>query len=223
MIAQMYLARCADKLDEPRARDAHWDAALDAAGGNPSKLVQAGEYAGKNGAAGVAEKAFRAALQAAPRSHEAYVALIRLYEAERDTSKLRETIAGMLAIWPEDNATRNSAAYLDALLDRDVPAALATARELVRTEPTSLPYRTTLALAELRSGNALAALDAYEHISLGQTVMQPGQRAVYAAVLWATSYNQEARAALASIPPEALLPEEQALVQPIPRAAERSK
>jgi hypothetical protein len=215
MVAQMYLARCADKLNDPQTRDARWNAAFDAAGGKPEKLVQLGQYAGKNGAAGVAEKSFRAALQAAPASREAYASLLNLLEARGETRQLRDTLATMLAIWPRDAAVRNDAAYFDALLDEKVPAALATARDLVRADPASLPHRVTLALSELRSSDDQGAMDAFRGIDPALAAMEPRQRAVYAATLWATSYNQQARETLGAIRLEDLLPEERLLVKPI--------
>jgi hypothetical protein len=215
MIEQMYLARCAEKLDEPRARDAHWDAAIDAAAGNGEKLSQLGQYAAKNGAMDVAAKALRAAVQAAPNFLPAQRALIHLYEAQGDTRKMQETVAEMLKLAPQDPSARNDAAYLDALLGERVPAALATARALVLADPASLPCRVTLALAELRMNNALAAYDAFTGINPGKAALQPRQIAVYAAMLWATSYNRQAHQAVSNLPLDQLLPEERALIKPI--------
>jgi hypothetical protein len=215
MIEQMYLARCADKLDEPRARDVHWDAAIDAAAGNAEKLLQLGQYAAKNGATGVAGKALRAAVQAAPASLPVQRALSNFYEAEGDTRKMQETIGDMLKIAPQDLEVRNEAAYLDALLGERIPEALATARALVRADPSSLPYRVTLALAELRSDNAMAAYDAFAGINAGRAALQPRQIAVYAAMLWAASYNVQAQQAVSTLPLDQLLPEERALIKPI--------
>jgi hypothetical protein len=218
MIEQMYLARCADKLDEPRARDVHWDAAIDAAAGNAEKLLQLGQYAAKNGAMDVAGKALRAAAQAAPTSLPVQRALVNLYEAQGDTRKMQETIGAMLRIAPQDPDVRNDAAYLDALLGERVPDALATARALVRADPSSLPDRVTLALAELRSDNALAAYDAFAGINPGKVALQPRQIAVYAATLWATSYNRQAYQTVRTLPLDELLPEERALIEPIQKA-----
>jgi thioredoxin-like negative regulator of GroEL len=215
MIEQMYLARCADKLGETRVRDARWDAALAAAGTNPEKLVQLGEYAGKNGSSDIADKALTAAVQAAPESREAHDVLIRLLETRDDTARLRKELATMLTHWPQDIAVRNDAAYFDALLGENVPTALETARQLVRADPASLPHRITLAMAELRTGNALAALDAFGGIDMTHLTLAARQRAVYAATLWATSYNDEARQQLKALQMELLLPEERVLVQPI--------
>ena len=111
---------------------------------------------------------------------------------------------------------RNDIAYFDALLNVDVPAARDTARQLVQAEPSSLPHRTTLALAELRLGNGLAAMDVFRGVKLPPpNAMQPRQQAVFAAALWKTSFDREAREVVRVIVPERLLPEERELIRPV--------
>ncbi len=215
MSQQIYLARCADKLGEPQVRDSRWQAALDEAAASPEKLMQLDRFAEMFGASAIAEKALRTAIQLAPELHQAYAALAQLLEAQGETEELRGVLASALKVWPQDPAVRNDAAYFDALLNENVPAALETARQLVRSEPLSLPHRITLALAQLRSGNALAALDACGNVHAIQEAMQPRQKAVYVAVLWALNYNHEAQAVLQTIALAQLLPEERALVSPI--------
>ena len=81
VIEQMYLARCAQQLGEPKVRDARWEAALDAAGTDPDKLLSLGTYAQKTGNVATALTAFRTAVQAAPESRPASEALLGALEA----------------------------------------------------------------------------------------------------------------------------------------------
>ncbi len=219
LVEQMYLARCAEKLGEPQAAEAYWDGALAAAGNNAEKLLRLGQYAQKNGELPVAGKAFQAAVQAVPESHEACAALAGYYDALGETRLLRDLLATMRAVWPKDAAVTNDAAYFDALLGENLNAARDAARALCKAEPASLPHRVTLALCELRLGNALGGLDAFNAVSLGRTVMLPRQRAVHAAVLWANSFPGQAREELRDVSPDRLLPEERALVAPITASA----
>lgn len=219
MTAQMYLARCAMQLNEPDVRDACWDAAFTAAKNDPAKLVTLGQYAAKNGASAVAGRALRAAVAAAPDAREANEAWFQWLDDAGQTRELHDALRAYAPRDPRNSAIRNDLAYLDALLDTDaasVRAARDTARELLRAEPGSLPHRVTLALAELREGNALGALDAFRGAVLPPPAdMQPRQRAVYAAVLWQTSYERQASEIKALIAPGQLLPEERELIQPI--------
>ena len=216
----MYLARCAAQLGEPAIRDACWNAALDAAGTDVAKLLIVGQYAEKNGALNIAVKAIPAAVTAAPDSREANEALFHLLESTGRTRDLRDALLAFAAHNPNDPALRNDVAYFNALLNVAVPAARDTARQLVQAEPASLPHRTTLALAELRLGNGLAALDAFRGITLPPlAAMQARQQAVYAATLWKTSYEHDAREVARNITTARLLPEEQELIRPLSETA----
>ena len=216
MLAEMFLARCADQLGEPEVRDARWRGALDAAGKDPAKLVALGQYAAKNGVTTTAGAAFEGAVRAAPDSRQAHEELVRFLDSAGDTRRLRAAVTELLARWPQDLAARNDSAYLDALLGDNLPAARNTARELVRAQPANLAFRTTLALGELRLHNGLAAVDALDRRAVGEaTTLQPRQAAVYAAVLWEASYLREATEALKNVPLTRLLPEERELIRPI--------
>lgn len=215
MLQQMYLARCAGQLGEPEASTLHWQSALAAAGTNVQKLLTVGRYAEKDDAGDIAESAFRAAVRTEPRSREGHVSLARLLEARGKTRALRDAVRAMALLWPQDHAVANDLAYFDGLLNENVKAARTVASALVAAEPASLPHRTTLALAELRLGDGLSALDAFRAVGALGAAAQPRSQAVYAAVLWQTSYEREARQAVKNIPLQRLLPEERALVQPI--------
>ena len=216
MIAQMYLGRCAAQLGEDKARDAAWETALAAAGADPAKLLAVGQYTAKNGALGLAERAARTALVAQPDAREAHELLFQVLQASGQTRSLREALIAYAALYPNERAVRNDIAYFDALLDVGVPAARRTAQGLVRADPASLPHHVTLALAELRLHNALAALDTLGGTTLlRSTALQPRQRAVYAAALWAASYEREAREMARSCALDQLLPEERDLVRPV--------
>ena len=215
MLAEMFLARCAGQLGEAQVRDARWQAALDAAGKDPAKLVALGQYAAKNGILNIAAKAFDAAVAAAPDARSAHEERVRFLESAGDTRRLRAAVADLSTRWPDDPAARNDSAYLDALVNENVPAARAVARELVRTQPANLAYRTTLALCELRLHNGLAALEAFSRRNLKEasSALLPRQTAVYAAVLWEASYSREAVEALKNLPLARLLPEERELIR----------
>lgn len=217
MVEQMYLARCATQLHQPESAELHWTAALRAAGANPDKLLSLGHYAQSGGALPTAEAAFRAAVKAAPDLHSAHEALLGVLAAEGRTREARDAVHAMLAIWPQEAAVRNDDAYLSLLLGENLAAARDVASELVRQEPGSLPHRITLALAELRLGHASTALEGLQQIDPKLFASQPRFLAVYAAVLWAADHHPEAQKAVENLPLDRLLPEERALVEPIPR------
>lgn len=215
MTEQMYLARCSQQQGQPKTRDLHWNAAVDAAGKSVEKLVAVGNYALRNGALGPAEVAFCRAVAEDPDSRPAYNALLELYQGESRTLALHDLLVAMATHWPADDAVRNDATYTGLLLGQDPAAGQVIARELVRKSPGSIPHRVTLALAELRLGHPLTALDVFRGIDMTISANQPRQLAVYAAALWETSHEPDARRVAAKIPADHLLPEEWALIQPI--------
>ncbi|HVY70756.1 MAG TPA: hypothetical protein VHH73_12570, partial [Verrucomicrobiae bacterium] len=144
----------------------------------------------------------------------AYAALIRLAEESRNTARLRDLIKEIAARYPEDREPVNDLAYLDLLLQTDLPQATQKARELVEKYPHVLAFRTTLALANLRNKEFTAARLAYSGVEVDWSLALPGWRAVYAAVLGANGLRDEARRVASAIPLDRLKVEERLLVQP---------
>ncbi len=220
MSAQMYLARCAAQLGEPAVRDACWEAALDAAGADAAKLLTVGQYAEKNGALDIAAKAIPAAVAAAPDSREANEALFRLLESTGRTRDLRDALLAFAAHDPDDRALRNDIAYFNALLNVDVPAARDTARQLVQAEPVQLAAPHDPRAGRVAAGQRAGGDGRVPGVKLPPpATMQPRQQAVYAAALWKTSYEREAREVVRAIVPERLLPEERELIRPVSETA----
>ena len=213
-LEQMYLARCLEQMGQTEGSALRWNAAVQAAGANVEKLLMVARYAQRNGASGPAETAFRAVLKTAPDSRPAQEGLLALLEAQGRTAAARDVLVGMLKVWPNDASVRNDAAYLSLLLGQDVTANRDVARELVRAEPNSLPHRVTLALAELRLGHALTALDAFGGAPPAVIATQGRYLAVYVAVLRAVgSYDAEVKAAMQALGSAPLLPEERELIK----------
>ncbi len=207
---QLYRARCLQELGETgRARIA-WRSALDGAGRNPALLQYIASYAERFRAVDAARFAYRQLTESPQSARSAYESLLRLTPRE-DTAETRDLLGEMARRWPQDLALTNDLAYLNALLAQELPACIHTARQLVRSAPSSLPHRTVLALAELRLGNPEAALQTYEGLAVDWQQAAPGSVVVYAAALRANGREHEARAhaSLASV--DHLRPEEQAL------------
>ena len=215
LVEEMYLARCAKQLRQPEGASTHWAAALRVAGTNPDKLLVLGRYALTDGELPTGEAAYRAAIKAVSNNRAAHEALLGLLETQGRTQEARVAIRDMLAVWPGDTAVRNDDAYLSALLGEDLPAARDAARDLVRLEPTSLPHRITLALAELRLGHDLTALETLRMVNAPAFAAQARFQAVYGAVLQRSGFGDEARQAVAALPRNRLLPEEAQLLESV--------
>lgn len=116
VVQHMYLARCNAQLGEKTAAENNWQRALEAAAGEPGKLITVGEYAEKNGIADVAQSAFDNAAQQSPKLRLAQQGRLRLAQRSGDTKKIHAVLADMLKIWPNDAAVENDEGYTRLLL-----------------------------------------------------------------------------------------------------------
>ena len=96
-----------------------------------------------------------------------------------------------------------------------VDAIVKLAEKMVRDEPASLPHRTLLALALLKQNRAQDALAVYANLKVPSNAVSASAVAVHASVLAATGREDEARAEIAKVPSNRLLPEEAMMVLPL--------
>ena len=97
----------------------------------------------------------------------------------------------------------------------EVDAIVKLAEKLVRDEPASLPHRTLLALALLKQNRAQDALAVYANLKVPSNAVSASAVAVHASVLASTGRKDEARAEIAKVPSNRLLPEEAMMVLPL--------
>ena len=116
VVQHMYLARCNAQLGEKAAAENNWQRALEAAAGDPGKLITVGEYAEKNGIVDVAQSAFDNAAQQSPKLRVAQQGRLRLAQRSGDTKRIHAVLAEMLKIWPNDAAVQNDEGYTRLLL-----------------------------------------------------------------------------------------------------------
>lgn len=228
VIQKMYLARTNAQLGEKAASENNWQRALEAAHGDPQKLLMLASYAEKNAALDIAGAAYNEAAAEAPKLRAAHQGRLRLAQATRDTKKIHDVLAEMLVTWPNDPAVQNDEAYTRLLLlMQDQSEAGSTKEEagkieelaakLVEREPASLPHRSLLALARLRLGKYSDAMDTYSNIQVARNALTPSALAVHAAVLAANGKAEDAANEASSVDPNTLLPEEARLVETLKR------
>ncbi len=223
VIERMYLARCYAQLGQEVASQNNWERALELASGDPGKLMTLAEYAEKNGAQKIAERACDTALASAPKLRAALQMKLRLAQSERDTKKIHTVLAEMLKTRPNDIAIQNDEAYTRLLLagagnaemlkSETLKSLEALAEDLIKREPASLPHRTLLALARLRQGQGAKAFEVYSALRIPPNAATPSAVAVHAAVLAASGRDEDAKTEAGAVNWEQLLPEEQALIE----------
>ncbi|MDQ3546223.1 MAG: hypothetical protein M3429_06865 [Verrucomicrobiota bacterium] len=116
VIEYMYLARCNQQLGEITAGENNWRRALEAAAGDPQKLLTLADYAEKNGAIATAGTAYHTIARENPGVRAAQQGRLRLAQQKRDTRLIHAILAEMLKQWPNDTAVQNDEAYTRLLL-----------------------------------------------------------------------------------------------------------
>ena len=118
--------------------------------------------------------------------------------------------------FPAQFAARNNHAYLKLLLGQDIEDTARKVEELASEGPPVPSFRTTLALARLRSGKPKEALQAIMLEDQLPAIYQgDGDKAVCAAVLWANGKKDVVLELAKSIKRENLLLQEAALLDPV--------
>lgn len=219
VIEHMYLARAFAQQGQTAGAENNWGRALQAAAGDLQKLLQLADYAEKNGAFEVAKSAYDAAVSVSPRSRIAQQGRLRVSYALRDTQSINNILQDLVKIWPNDPAVQNDAAYARLLLTPDDPSnredigkIVQLAQKLVEQNPTSLPHRTLLAMALLRSNRPAEALAVYKDINIPKSALTTSSVVVHAAVLAANGRAEDAKVEFSHLPEDKLLPEERALI-----------
>jgi predicted Zn-dependent protease len=212
-LATLFRARAAREMGDLREADLLWNRALSEATSRPGLLWYMARYAERLGDTARAAQVYETLTRTQADPRQAWLSLVRLHEAAGDTPALIRTLTAMAAHYPSDEAIRNDLAYLNLLTNNDVETAAADALARVAAQPQIMAYRITAAMALLRTGRAPEALRILEESGIPDwTRLQPGWRAVRAAVLGATGDHAAARQAARSIPTARLKPEERALI-----------
>ncbi len=213
-LVELYRARISAELKKDAACQMHWDQSLALASRNADAVRYVADYAEKLGDLNHAAAGYQMLTKDPGTARAAFDALIRVHEKMGDTAGLRDLMRTISDAYPRDDAPQNDLAYLNLLLRSDVDAARRTAERLVKEHPQQLAYRTTLALALLRTNEGESAKKAYEGITFAWADALPAWQAVYIASIGANRENDEARNLAATVPTGRLKPEELQMIRP---------
>ncbi len=140
-----------------------------------------------------------------------HLGLIRAASAGMRLDELEKTLSAFSRDFPALPDVENDLTYVRLLNGSELDQAQETAARLVRLRPELLAYRTTAALAALKTGNPEAALQVYAGWQTDWATAPDRFKVVHAAVLAAAGRSEEAAAARAMIRSEGLRPEERKL------------
>ena len=212
-IRNLYEVRTALALGRETESRQHWaDVTKAMRQADPKTVLYVAQYAEQLGMRDEAAKAYRQLTGIAGAERAGYLGLLLLAEQSGDTRKLRDQMKEFAGRFPDEFEPQNDLAYLDLLLNENVATSLERAAQFVKRFPDMLAYRTTLALAHLRTGDTAAARKVYGDIDTNWNAAKPGWHAVHAAVLAASGEQALASTHAARINLDRLKAEERALI-----------
>ncbi|MEZ5275603.1 MAG: hypothetical protein R3F07_04400 [Opitutaceae bacterium] len=127
----------------------------------------------------------------------------------------RQIAEQIVARYPDDASQRNNLAYLDLLLDRNVDEARRVSESLVESNPEIAGFRTTLALALLKSGDAQRAWSVLEADSIDWQKQDAPSRIIVALVAQEVGRSAAAQDYLVGVNPDEVLQAERELLEKI--------
>jgi len=219
LVQQMYLAAATAQLGQDAASANAWDRALTAAHEDAAKCLQLATYADRLGALEVAAKASQRAIELAPRTRPAWNLLLKVAESRRDSTAAVAALEGVVRHWPEDSVAAKDLAFLRLLRGDtqgdEIKVAAHLAETSLLTQSNNWQDKTMLALARLRLDRPAEAMAAFGIQPADASTLDsapPGARAIWAAVLAANGWQEDAAAQAAALSGTLLWPEERALI-----------
>jgi len=213
LLVTIFRARAVREQGDTERANVLWNRAVLESASRPEILWYMASYAEKLRASDLAISAYRQLIRNTDTEKPAYASLITLQQKQGDTRSLRDTLQEMRERFPHDEVVQNDLAYLNLLLGENLSSSRQTARNLIARNPSIMAYRVTAALAALRDYQAEEAYTYYASARLKDIrVLQPSWQAIYAAILGARGKTSEARQIVKTLNPQALLPEERALI-----------
>jgi hypothetical protein len=212
-VIESFRARTALERDANLDAEVHWNHAISLAGSDPYKLRFVANFAEQTRANAAALKAYEQLARFPEHADFAYHGRQRVSQRSGDTAAQRAAMSKISAHAPEDPNAADQLAYLNLLLGEDVDQNFAVAKKLAEQYPNRLSYRVTTALGYLRQHDPASALAQFKGpVSIDWKRTLPAWRAVYAAALFASDRNDEARDIIATISRDRLNPEERELI-----------
>ena len=212
-VIESFRARTALERNANLDAEVHWNHAISLAGSDPYKLRFVANFAEQSRATAAALKAYEHLARFPEHADFAYRGTQRVSQRSGDTAAQRAAMSKISARAPEDPNAADQLAYLNLLLGEDVDQNFSVAKKLAEQYPNRLSYRVTTALGYLRQHDPASALAQFKGpVSIDWKRTLPAWRAVYAAALFASDRDDEARNIIASIPRDRLNPQERELI-----------
>jgi thioredoxin-like negative regulator of GroEL len=191
--------------------DADWQNAVQAAGNRLKPLVTLSRLAATWHWNNRREDILWQIIQLYPGEHWVLQALDQMYTSQGNTRGLQKVYTTLVDFDANDVAAKNNLAYLDLLLNVQVPDATQMARETYLAYPKIAAFAATYAYAQHLQGDTAAGLKTLETLT-PQELEQPSVAVYYGVLLTASGETNKAKKYLDIAETGNLLPEERQLI-----------
>ena len=176
-------------------------------------LVEAGRFALLSGDAASAREAYTAALDIDSNAlgQDEGNQLLQLAMSARETLLALRVAESLRRRYPHRWGNCNNSAYLALLTGQEASALVQEVERIVKAVPNNPNFLSTLALAKLLTNKPDEALDAMRR--RGALHLLHGERALFAAILFAKGKTAEGQKLADGLVPDRMLPEEWALLE----------
>ncbi len=185
-IRHLFLMRAALEMNSAPEVEAEWrEVQRHLRLAEPKTILYAARYAEALHDSPHAAQAYALLVSRPDAPVEAMIGFVKNAAPNLPAEELIPIYEKILLVLPDYPEARNDYAYLRLLENKDVAGILPEVRERVAAAPQMMAYRTTAALAELRAGDAAAAIEMYRGTDRNDEHLTDSQRAVWAALLQA--------------------------------------
>lgn len=212
-LRQLFLSRVQYETGKLAEAQITWDRAVLSAANDAESLWFLVKYARMLDLNDEAIRALWRLTELPIEQRKAFNELLLMYQTQRDTKGLQETLQRMSEAYPDDLDVLNDWAYVNLLLKRQVPLSVETARNIILRNPPYLANRITLALGLFRMGELNEALQVLEPLNVDWSQTPSKWRVIYASILHANGKRAEAARLLQGVKASDLLPEERDLIR----------
>lgn len=214
---QLYLT---SPSENPEVTDGRWNEIfrLAAEDGRPDVLTGLAQYAQARGDTERALTCYRIAFDMGFGDRETRDLWQQYFLISLDQPDLAVSLGVIEQIaerYPDDLSSQNNLSYLRLLLNQDVDEALADSRSLVADHQDVPGYRTTLALALLKTDSKDEAWDVLETDSIDWQQEDAASKVIVALVAHATDRGPVALEMISGVDPDEILPAERLLLAQI--------
>lgn len=220
-LGELFRARALAELKQTRESEAAWEKTFHLVKYQPLPLQFVADYAVQIGNFSQARRLYLQMCRFPNYALESQRQLLYLAEKEENLIEITLRLEKILELSPDSLAAQNDLAYMKLLQNQDLERCFESSESLVKKDPSSLAYRSTLALCYLKMGSPREAFKVYQGLTIDWNTVSPVARWIFYITLKANHEEELAKRFEAFVKGISLRKPEKELIQLIPSPPKR--